>query len=675
MTKGQGKGKTTVAPPPVVVRPDTELPDTRCAKDWAASLIKIRSVAGQPAIFFEQGAHDVLFLGTQPLPSHPGFPLVRIGSPDETDPTRCPARITFDRCLFLADPVYGGKRGLEANCGQLQVTRCHFDEFWYSQDSQAVGGWNGPGPFRIEDNYLAATGENILFGGADATNAMMLPANLVVLHNTLTKQLAWKGKPGATVKNAFELKACLTARIEENIIEYSWTSGQVGFLVLFTPRNQDGGAPFTQVQDVTFRYNVLRHAAGAWSLLGRDDLNPSKVTRNIWMEQNLVYAIDPWTWPGAGRCVQLLHGPQGVVVAHNTIVAAHHGSFLAMDQTADKAQLAMRDNVLYEGEYGCMTDNSSPGQASWEAGCTADSRFERNLISRGTERWLTYPGTNHFTAPGQPAVGPDYQLLPQYRGSALHRWRADWLQRGRRAGADGRDPLEGFRLRRSTVVGCLNNRRPTRFSSNSSRSKTRWTASAAGTSTTAGSRAGCWSACAPPRDQLSPERPAHDRRGHVESQHARTERPDAGRRRLSHGRRIQEGRAALRHLDRPPPESPADARGPDRIDAPAAGVAPDPVRGPRPCARREPDRSGGTPPRPETLRPSGAGRRRRVTRARAPERRHPRPGGTRVSQGRPVAVCRSVPIVRAASVMSASSSASASPMVKGSPPRFSAAST
>ena len=31
-------------------------------------------------------------------------------------------------------------------------------------------GWNGPGPFLIENNYLEAAGENIMFGGNDPSH-------------------------------------------------------------------------------------------------------------------------------------------------------------------------------------------------------------------------------------------------------------------------------------------------------------------------------------------------------------------------------------------------------------------------------------------------------------------------------------------------------------------------
>ena len=63
--------------------------------------------------------------------------------------------------------------------------------------------------------------------------------------------------------------------IEGNVLEYTWAAAQVGFAVLFTPRNQDGTAPLSVVEDVTFVNNTVRHVANGVHMLGQDDNNPS----------------------------------------------------------------------------------------------------------------------------------------------------------------------------------------------------------------------------------------------------------------------------------------------------------------------------------------------------------------------------------------------------------------
>ncbi len=59
-------------------------------------------------------------------------------------------------------------------------------------DSQAINGYNGAGPFTIENNYLEAAGENVLFGGADPAVANLVPSDIVLRRNHLFKPLEWR---------------------------------------------------------------------------------------------------------------------------------------------------------------------------------------------------------------------------------------------------------------------------------------------------------------------------------------------------------------------------------------------------------------------------------------------------------------------------------------------------
>ena len=81
------------------------------------------------------------------------------------------------------------------------------------------------------------------------------------------------------VKNLFELKNARRVLVDGNLFEYNWPHAQNGFAILFTVRNQDGGAPWSVVEDVTFANNVVRHVAAGINVLGRDDIHPSQPTR------------------------------------------------------------------------------------------------------------------------------------------------------------------------------------------------------------------------------------------------------------------------------------------------------------------------------------------------------------------------------------------------------------
>jgi hypothetical protein len=142
-------------------------------------------------------------------------------------------------------------------------------------DAQAIAGGlgNDPGgPYKIVNNFLEASGENILFGGGAATTT---PADIQISQNHMFKPLTWmKGQAGFVggtdgnpfiVKNLFELKNAQRVLVDGNIMENSWGGfSQVGFAILLTPKNQAASngsnlCPSCQVTDVTIRYNSISH--------------------------------------------------------------------------------------------------------------------------------------------------------------------------------------------------------------------------------------------------------------------------------------------------------------------------------------------------------------------------------------------------------------------------------
>jgi hypothetical protein len=80
-----------------------------------------------------------------------------------------PDRVTIDRCVFTADPVTGQKRFVSLGGTNLIVENSSFfGAAGLGQDSQAIGGMNGHGPWTITNNYLEAAAENFMAGGDDA---------------------------------------------------------------------------------------------------------------------------------------------------------------------------------------------------------------------------------------------------------------------------------------------------------------------------------------------------------------------------------------------------------------------------------------------------------------------------------------------------------------------------
>ena len=59
------------------------------------------------------------------------------------------------------------RRGIALNGRDVSVLNSFIDRFQdNSTDSQGIGGYNGSGPYTIENNFIEAAAENIMFGGA-----------------------------------------------------------------------------------------------------------------------------------------------------------------------------------------------------------------------------------------------------------------------------------------------------------------------------------------------------------------------------------------------------------------------------------------------------------------------------------------------------------------------------
>jgi hypothetical protein len=305
--------------------PDSSLPPpgTRVSPSYAAVMPKLvvgTGVGG--AIQTAAQAHHFRFIGIEvkPLAGAPVYTLIEFGNGRETSDEMLPHNMIVDRCYVHGNAGEAAVRGVAFNGKSLAVIDSYLSDFKDQvQDTQAIMGWNGPGPFKIVNNYLEAAGENIMFGGGDPSIANLVPSDIEIRHNHLFKPTAWRGV-WAAVKNLFELKNARRVLVEGNVFEHTWLAAQAGFAVQFTVRNQYGTAPWSTIEDVTFQLNIVRHAAAGMNILASDDPHPSQTMKRVLIRHNLFDDITS-AWGGQGRLFQILGwagGATGLVIDHNT---------------------------------------------------------------------------------------------------------------------------------------------------------------------------------------------------------------------------------------------------------------------------------------------------------------------------------------------------------------------
>jgi hypothetical protein len=394
--------------------------DRRVTPAQSRAMAKIVA-ASRSAIIAEDGAHHYRFAGVEiaPMPGEFLYNLIELGRED-ADAAEIPHHIVFDRSYIHGDARKGGRRGVAMNGREIAVINSHLSDFKeVGADSQAISGWNGPGPFKIENNYLEGAGENVMFGGADPAINRLVPSDIEIVRNHFTKPLRWKldhpsyeGTPWA-VKNLFELKNARRVLVEGNLLEHNWPHAQNGFAILFTPRNQEGRAPWSVVEDVTFRNNVIRSVAAGFNILGRDDNEESQQTRRILIHNNLLSDVGG-KWGGNGRLFQLLDGTAGVAITNNTAERTTGGVVFGGDHDPHTG-FVFQNNVMPDNGAGFVGSGTGVGRQ------TIDRYFpgaviKGNVLPGGNPDH--YPLGNEFSRDRKMAMraGADMRLLMEAVG-------------------------------------------------------------------------------------------------------------------------------------------------------------------------------------------------------------------------------------------------------------------
>jgi hypothetical protein len=248
-----------------------------------------------------------------------------------------------------------------------------------------------------------------MFGGADPSVNGLVPGDIEVRRNHLTKPLRWKvdhqsyeGTAWA-IKNLFELKNARRVLIESNVFEHNWPHAQNGFAILFTVRNQDGKAPWSVVEDVTFRQNTISHVAAGFNILGRDDNQESRQTSRISIHNNLFTDVGG-KWGGNGRLFQLLNGTADISITHNT--AEQSGGVVFGGDHDPHRRFVFRNNVMPDNRAGFVGSGTAAGRQS------IDRYFPGAVIAGNVfigGRSEDYPPDNYFSRESRDARGAGVQ--------------------------------------------------------------------------------------------------------------------------------------------------------------------------------------------------------------------------------------------------------------------------
>ena len=326
-------------------------------------------------------------------------------------------------------------------------------------DSHAVSSGVGDhqdGPYLIQNNFLEAAGEAIMFGGGEAT---LTPTDIEIIGNHFWKPWQWmqgnnpfvgglNGNP-FIVKNHLEFKNAVRVLVENNILENSWGGfTQTGFGILVSPKNQHkpggtgGVCPLCQVTDITIRYSRISHAGGGIVLAtdlaasGKDGGGPA-LAGTRWSLHDLVLDDISKNYVGEGYMFEVSNGwPKNPL---NTVTINHitgfpdsgAGAFMMGNQDTNPQMygFVFTNSIVTTGRYPVWNTGGGSTSCAYQnipitslGTCFTTYTFNYNGLIGAPPRYdpSTWPTGNMFAA--SPSVaqftnynngnGGNYQLLP-----------------------------------------------------------------------------------------------------------------------------------------------------------------------------------------------------------------------------------------------------------------------
>jgi hypothetical protein len=246
-------------------------------------------IEGDGPFLFAPGANFYRFIGLE-ISRSSGIPTPArlVSAPQSAD------HIVFDRSWLHGATQDETFEGISLDSmTNVAVVDSYFSDFHciaitgLCTDANAIEGGvsdTQDGPFKIEDNFLEASGEGIMFGGGAAT---LTPTDIEILGNHFWKPWQWmpgnqpfvggpNGRP-FIVKNHLELKNAVRVLVDGNLMQNVWGGfTQYGHGILLSPKSQHvrhrrhrhderrsrDTCPRCQVTDITIRYVYLSHAGG-----------------------------------------------------------------------------------------------------------------------------------------------------------------------------------------------------------------------------------------------------------------------------------------------------------------------------------------------------------------------------------------------------------------------------
>jgi hypothetical protein len=337
-----------------------------------------------------------------------------------------PAYLIFDRIYIHGLPTTNTKRAIEMDAQSIGIVDSTCDEIHYNgNDSQCFASWNGSGPYLIQNNFIQAGAENILFGGADPSIPNLVPSDITLIGNLIQKNLAWRQQAAPynwVIKNLVEFKNAQRVLLDGNVLQYIWMSGQTGFAFVLTPR-ESGSCPWCVVQDVTITHNLIRHIADGVEIASSDSNYPGQTlpSARVLVQNNVFDDVSSVNWGGHGWAYEVvmavgLTSPHDLTIDHNTSFPdTTNGAVLTLGDSSTASNVQITNLLSSYGAYGILGAGTAQGTPALSTFAPGYIYSDNGFLTASGSSQGTYPsGTLWNTQAGVQFTNfasADYRLL------------------------------------------------------------------------------------------------------------------------------------------------------------------------------------------------------------------------------------------------------------------------
>jgi hypothetical protein len=452
-------------------------PQYACAKPQNVLAKLVVSKTGDGPVIFQSGANHYRLLGLEITRSN------RIsGSPAliSVEHKGTAEYIVLDRCWLHGTAEDETRSGISlTGTSYVAVVDSTFTDFHCTSktgtctDSHAVVGGMGDhqdGPYLIQDNFLEAAAEEVLFGGGAAT---MTPSDITISANHFFKPWQWmpgnkpfrggKGGHPFIVKNHLELKNASRVLIEANLMENVWGGfSQQGFAIVLTPSNQPTQqkpirdlCPTCEVTDVTIRYTHIIHAGGGIVMAtpisghGKNEGGAAAKAGARWSVHDVVFDDISQNYKGEGRLFYLANGwptnpVNTVTINHITGFPDVTGGFMFIGNKNPNEEMygfVFTNNIVTTGIYPLWSAQGGDSCAASDVpvtvlnNCFRTFTFNYNALLGTTPRFgaSTWPTGNMF------GPSPTHTEFAEFKNGNGGNYELPANSPYKNAGSDGKD--------------------------------------------------------------------------------------------------------------------------------------------------------------------------------------------------------------------------------------------